>query len=282
MPWALVQLLIKIRKYSGYRLPLQFPIMGPPTIVHRGGRVTLWDIKTSEPRRKAWDSPDPIVAIAFRENETGLATLDRNFTYKLLTIEGPEQLAVQNNKRIGLNKLPSPQTSFSRDGMSLCSLEAMAGDKGRINIKLFDGNKRRLRIIPTQRDTVPWSIAMSSDGRLFVTAGRNGLNSVWDFDRAELLHSFRQPEKRNVLLVSLDADGRLVATCDDGGRLCLWDLKEARLIGGSVVPTRDIRAMQFAGGFLTVVSGAFRGDSVSVVMPLLIQTFNLNDALREP
>ena len=268
-------------KEHEYQLPLQIPLVNPRSVSYRGGCVTVWDSKSGEPHKEVRDYPDPIVAVSFRGDETGLATLDAQFAYRSLALNGPGQPAVENNNRVRFNKLPSPQTSFSSDGVRIASLEATAQDRGNINIKLFDSNKRRLRAIPARGAVVPWSVAMSPDGQSFVSAGSGGAISVWGFEAAEVVRTFEHPDKRSILFVAFSDDGKFVVTYARGGLLCLWDVKGGRLLLTTEVSKQDIRAVAFGKELLTVVSGGFLAEARGVT-PILIQRINLHEALRGP
>ncbi len=266
-------------KEFGYQLPLRLPTVNPRVFVsYRGGCVTVWDTKNGESYKEIQDYPDPIVAIGFREDETGLAMLDAKFNYRFLPINSPTQPVIENNNRVPLNRFPSPQTSFSTNAARLASIdEAM-------NIKLLDSDKRLLRIIPSRDDEILWTVAMAPDGRSFATAGLGGTISIWDFDGDAAVRSFGLPNKRNILFVSFSNDGNQVVSCDQDGRLCLWDAKSGRLLLSSEVSKQDVRAVAFGKKYLTVVSGGFRADPDpnGPTKPLLIQRIDLSDALRDP
>ena len=262
-------------KVFGYQLPPRLPTLSRQFSHYRGGCVTVWDVKTGESRTDLRVYPDPIIALSFHEDETGLATLDKKFDYAFLALDASKQATVATNKRVRANSFPSPQTTFSSDGVRLASIDS------NMNVELFDSRTRQLQVIPSQGDAIPWSVAISPDGRSFVSAGIGGTISLWDFEKAEVLRILDQFTKKNILYIAFTHNDKFIVSCVEDGQLCLHDVKQGRLLLTSQVAKRDIRAVAFGKQFLTVVSGGFRTDP-QIARPLLIQHIDLNNAVRKP
>lgn len=240
--------------------------------------MEVWDGKTGALLGDWRDLPEPVVAVGFRDDESGLVALDQRLNGWVLPLKGPAQLRVEGGDAVSLNKMPSAQTSFGGDGLRAASLEATSGDRGNIRIKLLDAGTRRHRVIPAHGAAPPWAVAMSADGRAFATAGR-GAVALWDFDKGDIVRRAELPKPADGLLVCMSEGGGRVAVCCRDGRVYLWGVKDGRFVAVGESPGAYVRAATVGETHLTVVAGGFRADREGAE-PVVVRRFDISDLVR--
>ena len=267
-------------KEEAFRL-LQLPTFGSNVFpTHEGGRVAVWDGKTGALLGDWRDLSEPVVAVGFRDGESGLVALDRRLNGWVLPLKGAARLRVEGGDAVSPNKMPSAQTSFG-GGLRAASLEATSGDRGGIRIKLLDAGTRRRRVIPASGVEPPWAVAMSADGRAFATAGKRGEVALWDFDKGEVVRRVKPPNPGDGLLVCMSDDGGRVAVCCRDGRVYLWGVEDGRFVAVGEAPGPYVRAAAVGETHLTIVAGGFRADREGAE-PVVVRRFDISDLLRGP
>ena len=138
--------------------------------------------------------------------------------------------------------------SWSPDGGTLA---ISAGEK----IHLVEAGTFKERLVLEPGVWMP-ALAISPEGPLLASGGRDGTVHLWDWMTGEMLQSIRA-HKKGTNTVAFSLDGKLLASAGNDGMVRLWDAKtgelQTEMIGGSygipgVAFTPDGASLAIANG----------------------------------
>ncbi len=112
---------------------------------------------------------------------------------------------------------------FAPDGKTLI------GGSGNGAVKLWDVYQQRLVWETSSgHSQAIINTALSEDGGVLATLGRDQLIRLWSFHSSQRLATERQVAGQSAKGVAISGDGRLLAVGDDSGTVQLWDLERER------------------------------------------------------
>jgi WD40 repeat protein len=124
--------------------------------------------------------------------------------------------------------VPNQEHSVSAVALTPDGRTAISGQRYTTAVKVWDLDRGALRwSLEAHREDV-WALAITADGRMGLSAARDGALCVWDLERGALLHELEKHEGL-VRSVAMTPDGRLAVSGGEDGVLKLWDVREARL-----------------------------------------------------
>jgi WD40 repeat protein len=224
----------------GTRLDNRSPVLGltfDPAdrtllVAGKDGLVHFWDIADARERRPPLGHSHPTIdcwvsLVAFSPDGRSMATAgDQGARLWDAVTHEPNGAA-----------FPHPRgmlwgMAFFPDGRRL----ATCGDDGAARVwdlatrRIVLGPLRHLGGAPSARtptDRTYYTLAVSPDGRILVTAGDDGRVIRWDLDNGQPVGPALQHDSC-VLKVVFTSDGRKLLTATSGGTLHSWDLRSGR------------------------------------------------------
>jgi WD40 repeat protein len=126
------------------------------------------------------------------------------------------------------------------------------GPKGDGSLRLWDFTTgKEVRRYKTADP--PVTVAVSADGRYFVTGGQRGAVTIYEGDSGRKAHSFKGPNG-TVRSVAFAPDGSAVAAGGDGGFVCVWEVETGKQVECKG-HTRHVRTLAFSADGKHVLSG---------------------------
>lgn len=234
-----------------------------------GRRLRLWETKTC---KLLWNIPlaDQPGATRFTANGAQIVQLDQN-----RILHRWEAGMGQEVSQADMYKLESKEGSLSWPAIVAFSADAtrvatvnkpIYGEDWRKHhdgyVRAWDVTEKRLRVFRGRtRDLTETGelvgiahLALTHDGRRYITLRQDHLLTVWDFDTGAVLHEF-QPESRaypHRLACNADAS-RIVTACD--GMIHVWDGRAGR----------PVRAIEFPRDSLVKACAFLPNDRIRLV-----------------
>ncbi|MEO0395628.1 MAG: NB-ARC domain-containing protein [Cyanobacteria bacterium P01_A01_bin.137] len=115
--------------------------------------------------------------------------------------------------------------AFSSDGQSL----AVGDTRGQI--RLYQIQDGRQRLICEGHVGRIWALAFSPDGAQIASGGDDNTARLWDVQTGRCLKTLKPGSKTRVFSVAFSPDSRWLATSGDAHTARLWDLKTYRTVG---------------------------------------------------
>jgi WD40 repeat protein len=268
----------------------QQPIIGGNFSTPSGpivGIVSLWDLKSPDRSRTLRRGDLPILAVAFAGGPDRVRVLDADLAMASLSLD-PAPTASREAKRsneaggarpadrpmIRPMGFQGPATSFSADG-SRCAVLTSWPNRGPI-----PDTSKDVRVVDVgPGPAFARALALSPDGRRFVTANGDGSLALWGFDRAKIEEVVRdaEPEPRHVHFAAFPSGSSLLLTVDVNQTVRLRDLDAGRTVFLAKGPAWGVRAASLDGTTLTVVSGGVPSSipPPGNATPLVVQRFDV-------
>jgi RNA polymerase sigma factor (sigma-70 family) len=141
--------------------------------------------------------------------------------------------------------------AYSPDGRTL----AAAGAKGDKVARLYDPNTgQEIRALEGHTEAVT-SVAFSPDGKLLLTASKDGSAALWDVATGKEVRRLLG-NQGEMLSVAVSPDGATMASGGSDGTAVLWDLATGRILAKSKGSEEAVTSLAFApdAGSLAVAS----------------------------
>ena len=169
--------------------------------------IRIWDLRTGEQRATFVGHTGRIYTLAFNADGTMLASVDSDSTLRLWDVVSTTPIKILSEYAHQVYRL-----FFSLDGNTLVS-----GKQYEITVwDIASGEKETLQ---TPSAT---TIALSRDGKTFITAGYQGM-FMWDFDTHKLKGEL-SGHKDGIGFVTVSPDGSTIAS-SSADELFLWDFE---------------------------------------------------------
>jgi WD40 repeat protein len=201
------------------------------------GRVVLWNT-ANDVALHTLRHDGPITAASFSPDGRLVLTASRDQTFGLW--DAASGLLVRRTALGGVVR----SAVFSRDGTKILAVAAVT--VAQKPARLYDVQTGDLLQTFSQRGQVI-TAALSPDGSLVATGGRDDLAALWDARDGRALHTFAG-HIGDVLSVTFSPDGNHLATTSSDVTIRLWDLR-----------TLDLQ-YTLAGHTTAVTSAAFSPD----------------------
>jgi WD40 repeat protein/tetratricopeptide (TPR) repeat protein len=187
-----------------------------------GGRVQCWDLESGKPAGEPAKSNGYLRAVTYSPDGRLIASGNGY----LNETKGEVQLwDSKTHQPIG-DPLPQAddveQIAFAPDGKWLIT----AGLDG--TARIWDTATRQL-IRSLSHNGLVWSVAVSPDGTMIVTAGEGGIR-LWDSGTGLAVGELMPAEVPSVVAVSFSPDGRMLATASEDAAVRLWELSPGSLV----------------------------------------------------
>ena len=140
--------------------------------------------------------------------------------------------------------------AFSPDGKTLASAQGLS-------VKIWDASDGRPLGEVQGQVAMARDLAFSPDNRTFVSAGNNGVITLWDIKSGELLKRWLQSRDGSAInAVAFSPDGRRLVSGGDDQMATLWDVSDGSTLGVSRGHTGPVLCVAFSPDGETLVSGS--------------------------
>ena len=96
-------------------------------------------------------------------------------------------------------------------------------------VKIFDLSERRVAKVMEHENPVN-TVAVSTDGTLAASAGRNGEINFWSLPEGKLLFGTKGGSGKSVLSVAISPDNKTAVSADEDGVINKWDVKSKKIV----------------------------------------------------
>lgn len=187
--------------------------------------VHLWDAATGRQLVSPWRHvAEPTVRT---QGDTVLVAVDgRGAQFDVSRAAAVSQGTVTGIERI-------KHLAFTADGQTLA---AGASEQA----WLLESPAGKVKLGPLVHGGLIRSMAISPDGKWFVTAGDDGFAQLWNTSEGRA-HGERLRHAKPVLYVQFDATGRRLLTCSEDQTVRLWDVASGKPIGAPLTHRATVR-----------------------------------------
>ncbi|NET16916.1 MAG: hypothetical protein F6K08_30925, partial [Okeania sp. SIO1H6] len=195
--------------------------IGPDSIF----TLSLWDLETKQQVELHQDIRGWAWEVSFSKDGEQLATWDRSNDRGLFRYWDLSGQEISENQFKGKPQFEMPKTLHSSDGKTV----TVEGDK----FSLKDSSGQEIAKINTNHSWID-SWVFSPNGQQLITAGRDGIIRIWDF-QANQFPVKKFLGKDRVWSFSFSPVSSLLATAEDDGNTHLWNLNgtKVRTFSGS-------------------------------------------------
>lgn len=184
------------------------------------GRIMAWDLKTRQLLFVLPAHKSEITAVDISHDGRLLASAGKDKRVTVWNINKQQQVA-----SLAINDKPT-DIEFSRSGQQL----AIGLDDKESWIWNIANN--RSRTVKSDDDVL--AVALSPDGHLLATGGKDKLISLWEQGSGRLLRRL-SGHKKDIRMLTFVAGGRRLVSVSDDKQCILWDVKtgtQLRILGG--------------------------------------------------
>ena len=112
-------------------------------------------------------------------------------------------------------------------------------------VKIFDLSERRVVKVLEHENPVN-TVAVSADGTLAASAGRNGEINFWSLPEGRLLFGTKGGNGKTVLSLAISPDNAVVISADEDGVINKWDVKSKKITGTFKENSGSVNAVAFS------------------------------------
>lgn len=250
-----------LRDHIGSVYSVKFLPMGNSLVsVGEDRTVKLWRTDITKEMKRLRGHTTYIPSLAYSPDERFLASSSWDFTVKLWNIATESVIS-----SFGTEGTVAYSIAFSPDGQFLATGDSdgmlrfwnpLTGkmifsyplhtdqistilffNKGKYmisagkdkKVKIFDLSERRVVKILEHENPVN-TVAVSADGTLAASAGRNGEINFWSLPEGKLLFGTKGSGGKAVLSVAISPDNTTVLSADEDGLINKWDLAHGKIV----------------------------------------------------
>jgi len=129
-------------------------------------------------------------------------------------------------KMISSYQLHSDQISAVQFLKKTRTLVSSGKDK---KVKIFNVSERRVEKV-LEHENPANTVAVSEDGSLIASAGRNGEINFWSFPDGRLLFGTKGGNGKSVLSLAISPDNKIAVSADEDGVINKWDIKSKKIV----------------------------------------------------
>lgn len=266
-----------LRDHTGSVYSVMFLPMGNSLVsVGEDRFVKLWRTDFTKEMQRLRGHTTYIPALAYSPDEKFLASSSWDFTIKLWNIS--TESAVSS---FGIEGTVPYSLAFSPDGQSLASGDSdgmlrfwnpMTGkmifsyqlhsdqisaikfiDRGRKVISagkdrivnIFNLSERRVMKVLEHENPVN-TVAVSTDGTLAASAGRNGEINFWALPEGKLLFGTKGGSGKSVLSLAISPDNSVAVSADEDGVINKWDIRSMKITETFRESSGSVNAVAFS------------------------------------
>ena len=172
----------------------------------------LWDVATRSPVSPIFRHQGPIEGVAFGADGKSIVTGGGDYTARLwdTSIDPPADFLVNDKYEVSVT------ASFRHDGQGIL----LAGGH---DARLLDATTGRILIPKMSQPANVWCAAMSPDGRLILTGGKDNVSQLWDGTTGKPLGAPLRCHSDAVSVVAFSPDGQTFLTGSQDHTCCLWE-----------------------------------------------------------
>ena len=112
-------------------------------------------------------------------------------------------------------------------------------------VKIFDLSERRVTKVLEHENPVN-TVAVSADGTIAASAGRNGEINFWSLPDGKLLFGTKGGGGKSVLSLAISPDNESALSADEDGVINKWDLKSKKIVGTFKENSGAVNAVTFS------------------------------------
>ena len=112
-------------------------------------------------------------------------------------------------------------------------------------VKIFDLSERKVVKVLEHENPVN-TVAVSKDGSIAVSGGRNGEINFWSLPEGRLLFGTKGGNGKSVLSLAVSPDSKTVISADEDGVISKWDVKSKKIVGTFKENSGAVNAVAFS------------------------------------
>ena len=112
-------------------------------------------------------------------------------------------------------------------------------------MKIFNLSDRRVAKVLDHENPVN-TVAVSADGTLAASAGRNGEINFWSLPEGKLLFGTKGGSGKSVLSVAISPDNKTAVSADEDGVINKWDVKSKKIVETFKEDSGGVTAVAFS------------------------------------
>ena len=113
-------------------------------------------------------------------------------------------------------------------------------------VKMFDLAERRVTKVFDHENPVN-TLALSVDGVLAVSAGRNGEINFWSLPEVKLIFGRKVGNGKSILSLAISPDNAIAISADEDGVINKWDIKSKKIVETFQESSGPVNAVAFSG-----------------------------------